>query len=322
MVVLVVTAPDDPTATRVCHALSEHGADWERMDLGEFPDNVSFSATGPGCGWQGSLRVGDHQLSLAEIGAVYYRRPTAFRFPEHLSVTDRRFAAAEARQGLGGVLSCLAARFVNHPSAVADAALKPVQLRRAAEVGFRVPPTLITSVGAQARAFTDQVGGRVIYKPLGWPILRGDGKPWFVYATLVTADDLDDESVRICPVQLQRFIEKRHDVRLTAVGAECFAAIVHADSDRAYVDWRADYASLRYEPTTAPQPVTDAVRRYLKAFGLVFGCFDFSVGPGPDGPETWWFLECGANAQWGWIAHETGMPIADAIARQLLGGTS
>ncbi|MGH3624935.1 MAG: hypothetical protein ACRDQ5_24610 [Sciscionella sp.] len=33
----------------------------------------------------------------------------------------------------------------------------------------------------------------------------------------------------------------------------------------------------------------------------------------------WWFLEAGANAQWGWLEHETGLPIADAIACQLIG---
>ncbi|MGH3806966.1 MAG: hypothetical protein ACRDRU_10105 [Pseudonocardiaceae bacterium] len=46
----------------------------------------------------------------------------------------------------------------------------------------------------------------------------------------------------------------------------------------------------------------------------IFGAFDFSVTP--DG--RWWFLECNPAGQWGWIAEETGLPIAGAIADELV----
>lgn len=165
MTVLVLTAPDDDTATRVCQALDERGCDHARMDLGDFPETVSLTVTGlhPACDGQLSYRHRD--LRFSKITAVYYRRPSAFRFPAHLSVQQRRFAAAEARQGWGGLLSCLQVPFVNRPSRIADAELKPAQLQTAAEVGFQVPPTLITSSGAEARAFARAVS-QVVYKPL------------------------------------------------------------------------------------------------------------------------------------------------------------
>jgi D-alanine-D-alanine ligase-like ATP-grasp enzyme len=50
---------------------------------------------------------------------------------------------------------------------------------------------------------------------------------------------------------------------------------------------------------------------YLRAFGLIFGAFDFSVTP--DG--RWWFLECNPAGQWGWLTEETGLPIADELVR-------
>ncbi|GAA1960173.1 ATP-grasp ribosomal peptide maturase [Amycolatopsis minnesotensis] len=315
MTVLVLTAPDDDTATRVCQALDDRGCAHARMDLGDFPKTLSCTATGPD--WTGWLSDGHRELRLSEIRSVYYRRPSGFRFPAHLPAQERRFAAAEARQGLGGLLFCLRVPFVNHPSRIADAELKPAQLQAAADVGFRVPRTLITNDAEEARAFAHETDGRILYKPLTAAFLRTD-EVKLVYATLVRADDLDDDAIALSPCQFQAFVPKRHDVRLTAVGRECFATIIHAGSEESYWDWRADYPSLRYEPVAPPDAVAASVTAYLHRFGLVFGCFDFTVDTAGD----WWFLECGANAQWGWIEYETGLPIAEAIARQLTGGTT
>ncbi|MGH3624930.1 MAG: ATP-grasp ribosomal peptide maturase, partial [Sciscionella sp.] len=90
---------------------------------------------------------------------------------------------------------------------------------------------------------------------------------------------------------------------------------VHGGSAAAYTDWRADYPSLSYELVDTPGHIAGSVAAYLEHFGLTFACFDFTV----DHSGQWWFLEAGANAQWGWLEHETGLPIADAIACQLIG---
>lgn len=315
MAVLVLTAHDDDTATRVCQALEARGYGYVRMDLGDFPETLSFTASGPGPAWVGGLFDGQRDLPLSDIEAVYWRRPTSFRLPAHLNEQQRRFAVAETRQGLGGVLSCLPVPFVNHPCRVADAELKPAQLQAAAEIGFVVPPTLITSSGAEARQFADRFK-KVLYKPLTSAFLREDDQVKLVYATLVEASNIDDVSIALSPCQFQAFIPKSQDIRLVAVGHECFAVAIQAGSDKSYVDWRADYPSLSYEAIETPAHIAEAIAAYLKRFGLAFGCFDFTVCA-----ETgqWLFLECGANAQWGWLEHETGLPIADAIARQLTG---
>lgn len=315
MAVLVLTAHDDDTATRVCQALEARGRGYVRMDLGDFPETLSFTASGPGPAWSGLLSDGQRNLPLSDVEAVYWRRPTSFGLPAHLDEQQRRFAAAETRQGLGGVLSCLPVPFVNHPSRVADAELKPAQLQAAAEIGLMVPPTLITTSGPEARQFADRFR-KVIYKPLTSAFLREDGQVKLVYATLVGAGDIDDDSIALSPCQFQAFIPKCRDIRLVAVGQECFAVAINAGSDKSYVDWRADYPSLSYEAVQTPPYVAEAVAAYLKRFGLAFGCFDFAVSADTG---RWVFLECGANAQWGWLEHETGLPIADAIARQLTG---
>lgn len=184
MAVLVLTAHDDDTATRVCQALEARGYGYVRMDLGDFPETLSFTASGPGPTWAGRLSDGQRDLALSDVEAVYWRRPTTFRLPAHLDEQQRRFAVAETRQGLGGLLSCLPVPFVNHPSRIADAELKPAQLQAAVEVGSVVPPTLITSSGSEARQFADQFR-KVIYKPLTSAFLHEGDQVKLVYATMV-----------------------------------------------------------------------------------------------------------------------------------------
>lgn len=82
------------------------------------------------------------------------------------------------------------------------------------------------------------------------------------------------------------------------------------------MDWRADYASLTYEPVDVPPDLVKSLIQYLDVFGLNYGAFDFVVEP--DG--TWRFLECNPNGQWLWLEHETGLPIARALATLLTTG--
>nr|BFF01753.1 ATP-grasp ribosomal peptide maturase [Streptoalloteichus tenebrarius] len=256
-------------------------------------------------------------MSLAEVTAVYYRRPTGFRFPDHLTGEVRRFAAREARHGLGAlVLSLPGVLWVNHPSKVADAEFKVTQLRIAAEVGMRVPRTLVTNRATDVRAFARTVS-RLVYKPLSSPVIKGDTTR-LIYATVVDPADLDDDAIALTAHQFQEWVPKRYDVRLTAVGHRLFAVAIHAASEAAYLDWRSDYDAHTYEPVDVPSHIAEAVAAYLRRFDLVFGAFDFVVTP----EGEWWFLECNPNGQWGWIAAHTGLPIASAVADVLTGRTT
>ena len=76
-------------------------------------------------GWGGEIETEGGRLSLRDVTAVYYRHPQDFEFPEGLSLPERRFARAQAQFGLGGVLTSLRARWVNHPSAIGDNEYKP-----------------------------------------------------------------------------------------------------------------------------------------------------------------------------------------------------
>jgi ATP-grasp ribosomal peptide maturase len=313
--VLVIAQAQDGTADLVVDALLARGAEVARIDTADFPGVLSLAATPDRIDSPGWLCVRGRRIDLESVCSVYRRSPARFAFREGMSAPERRFATLESVYGLGGVLSAQPWRWIDHPSAVADATYKPRQLRVAAQCGLTVPRSLVTNVGARAREFAAEVGGVLVYKSLSTGVVTEQDELRIIYTSRLTADDLDDGAIALFCHLFQEWVPKAFDVRLTVVGDRCFAVAVHAGSPETEVDWRSRYVDLRYEVCEAPDKVRRGVRSYLREFNLTFGAFDFSVTP--DG--RWWFLECNPAGQWGWLVEETGLPIAEAIADELVG---
>jgi ATP-grasp ribosomal peptide maturase len=312
--VLVMAQARDGAADRVVDALLARGAEVARIDTAEFPGALSLAATPDRIDSPGWLCARGPRIDLALVGSVYRRSPARFAFPAGMSAPERRFATLESVYGLGGVFCAQPWRWIDHPGAVADASYKPRQLRVAAQCGLSVPRSLVTNVGARAREFAAEVGGALVYKSLSTGVVAEQEEVRIIYTSRLTAADLDDTAIALCAHLFQQWVPKAFDVRLTAVGDQCFAVAVHAGSHAAEIDWRSRYDDLRYEVCDTPGEVRHGVRAYLREFALTFGAFDFSVTP----EGRWWFLECNPAGQWGWLAEETGLPIAEAIADELV----
>ncbi len=304
--VLVLTNQLDPTADLVVEHLNRRTIPVFRCDTAEFPMEITLAAT-LGDGWGGLLHNGHRHLDLSAVRSVYFRRPEEFRLPDGMSEAGRRFAVAQSRAGFVGVAVSLPCLWINHPARDLDANHKPWQLAVAQRLGLDPPRSVITNDAGAARAFAADIGAPVITKSLGAPV-----------DTVVVDPAEFDDSVRLCAHLFQEWIDKAHEVRLTVVGGRFFPVEIHAGSEAARVDWRTDYNSLTYKPTSIPGQVRERVSAFMREFGLVFGAFDFIVTPAGD----WRFLEVNPNGQWSWIERKTGVPISCAIADLLEKGTT
>ncbi|MGQ4517088.1 ATP-grasp ribosomal peptide maturase [Streptomyces sp. DW26H14] len=302
--VLVVTSVGDPTADLVIGELHDRGVPVVRFDSGDFPHALSVAATITSYGLEGSLSTPSRTAHLPTVRSLYYRRPSGFAFT-HLGEQDARFAVAQARYGLGGVLASLpGCLYVNHPHRIGDAEFKPSGLLAAADAGFRVPPTLITSEPEAARAFIKK-HGPAIYKPVSAPLYRIDGVSCTVKVAEATADEMT-EAVAGTVHLFQQRVDKVADARVTVIGDEIFPVRI----DSGLLDWRTDYGRLTYSVPDLPAGVANSLRQYLDHFGLVFGAFDFAI----DSRGRWWFLECNPSGQWAWLEPESGLPMLAAMA--------
>ncbi|MEV5770061.1 ATP-grasp ribosomal peptide maturase [Streptomyces antimycoticus] len=312
MTVLVLTRPQDATADLVIAELNERSIPVHRLDPGDFPEALTMAARiGPHrAPWEGVLRGQHRDVSLGDIRSVYYRRPGAHRFHPDMSEQDARWARAEAQAGFGGLLYSLPCLWVNHPHHNTWATYPPVALAAAARSGLSVPRTLITNDPVEAREFVSALPGQVAaYKALGTahPSDRDD-RPQALWTTQVRPDEID-ESVRRTAHQFQEWVAKAHEVRLTAVGPSLFAAEIHAGSDAARLDFRADYDSLTYKPCEVPERIARGVHMLTFTLGLQYAALDFLVNP----QGRWYLIDVNPNGQWGFIP-DLRAPITQALA--------
>lgn len=105
---------------------------------------------------------------------------------------------------------------------------------------------------------------------------------------------------------------------MTVVGDRVFGAAIHARSEAAKIDWRSDYENIDYAVVDPPEPVTTGMLRFLRAFGLTFGAFDFAVTP----DEEWIMLECNPFGAYGWLEDALDLPITSALADLLTNGAA
>jgi ATP-grasp ribosomal peptide maturase len=318
--VLVLTEPSDTTADLVVKELDRRGAQVFRGDVGDFPLSLHVSAWFDGS-WRGEIRSADGSVDLRDIRSVYVRRPTAFTFPPSMTDAERRFAAREARRGIGGLLMSLSCSWVNHPSRAADAEYKPLQLTTAAACGLDVPRTVITNVPGDAGEHSAHLGSSVVYKTLASATVVDGQQVSLIFTNSVTASDMADGRVAFTAHQFQQRVPKVRDVRATVVGERVFAANILTDGETTVdtagglLDWRADYDALRYEPVQLPDSVESSLLRMTEHLGLSFAAADFVV----TADDQHYFVDLNPSGQWGWIQEATGLPIAAAIAAQLAG---
>ncbi|MEU6539724.1 ATP-grasp ribosomal peptide maturase [Streptomyces sp. NPDC047000] len=312
--VLVATEADDLTADMVIAQLNRRNVPVVRFNPADIEADLTVTARFGTCPapMAGQVRTSSRAVDLTAVRSVYWRRPVWPAF-EHLGVDDARFAAAQVRYGLGGILYALdGPLWVNHPLRNAAADYKPAQLAVARRLGLTVPPTLVTNDPAEARRFAaghDQV----IFKTLRWTRYQREGVALTGWADPVTAAEID-ESVHVVPHLFQAVVDKVADIRVLVVGRRTFAVRIESGM----LDWRKDYSALSYSVVDLPDRTSRALLAHLDHFGLVSGSFDLAV----DKTGELWWLELNPNGQWGWLEESTGLAMSAVFAELLTQGTA
>jgi len=312
MTVLVLAQELDHTVDGVVSALTERNVPVCRLDCSWFPQRLTLDAELCDGHWRGYLATEHRRVELTEVRSIWYRSPSPFVFPAGMSQAEERHAEQEARIGLGGVLTSLPVLQVNHPHRVA-AATKPRQLTVAAACGLPVPVTRIVNRAAAARAFVAGADGEVVTKLFANRVVE-EGRPKVGHTHLLTSADLDDlRGIDTTAHVLQRFVDKRCDLRVVVVGERLFPVAMYPTSAAARIDFRSDYRALRHEVVDLPSAVEGGVRALMAELGLVFGCLDFVV----DHSGVHYYLEVNPGGVYGWLEAIVGVPITDALAELL-----
>jgi ATP-grasp ribosomal peptide maturase len=315
MTVLVLTSAEDVTADMVIERLTAMNVSVLRVDPVGFPQQVTLTAAYTSGALIGSITTGHRTVDLREIRSIWVRRPGV---PGSGAQVQPGWVAAESDHAWYGTLRALPGiRWMNHPDAATACRYKMRQLVLAQAAGFRVPATVFTTAPADARRFADDHGPLVCKSVSG----RSPDDPPLALPTTPVPGDADFASVAEAPTCLQSRIDKHADVRLTVVGSDTFCARTdHEFTDGGEcreLDWRyTDPQSVRWRAVRVPSHIKSKIDTFMKTAGLAYGAFDFAV----TGEDIWYFLECNASGQFGFIELGTGLPISQSIANWLAAG--
>lgn len=313
MILLLTHSGDFYTIDGVEAALQRLGAGYFRIDTDRLPlDYNLISRAGEGT-W---LESGGHRLALHEATAVWNRRLYPGRVPPELDPGAARFAAETCKVALYNALDRLdQARWVNPFRAQEDAENKLLQLDLAAQVGLRVPPTLITNSAEEVRDFARKHPG-LVTKLLVQAVQTMDAHPAFAYTTRVRREHLEQlDRLKLMPQIFQPELNKKAEYRVIVVGNQVFTgALKGAPAD--LVDWRqaTQESGLVWEAARLDPQLETRIHLLMRKLSLTFGALDFI----DDGSGEPWFLELNPAGEWGWLERDLGYPIAEAIGRALV----
>ena len=265
---------------------------------------------------------------MRDVGAIWMRKKAAFRYPSGLhGAHERAHADAETEHILLGLLRSLDGYWMSHPDAVRGAIWKPEQLQRAARLGFSVPASLVTNVRAEVDAFREAAPNGIVFKALSsLSAAAGQVAPEErvagVLATTLIGEEHDEmlDAVAELPGFFQHYVPKLHELRVTVIGDEVFAARIHSQDDpRTATDWRDMSAEILYEAAELPADLARRCVDFVHSYGLTFGAIDLIVTP--DGEPV--FLENNPGGQFLFV--EQLVPELDmtgAVARCLVEGAA
>ena len=262
---------------------------------------------------------------LCSVDSVWYRKPFGFSqtygFLEHIQdPVQRAIVDKETHDTVDSICMLLSNRFwINHPTAISKARLKPYQYAVAKQLGLPVLPTLVTSDPAAARSFCLEAPS--VFKPITVSNMEYGDEYYMVETTLITDALIGSlDLIRSQPIILQRFIEKKNELRVTCIGDELFIAKqTPDDTSTQTVDWRSlqDNGS-RYDTDFAlPDDIVIGIRKLMSKFDLGFAAMDFVV----DSQENIYFLEVNPNGQWLGYTDEIGLPATASMAKCLVNRT-
>lgn len=312
--ILILTAPDDLHADVVGRHLRGRRPVL-RFDPAQFPKITSLTVAFAGGSWSATVDDDIDPVDLRSTTVVWNRRPGRPLpdpgLPEEakVDVADQSLAFTEDLWALLGATWL--------PGPPRGGLGKLVQLRLAAELGFSIPDTLVsTDPGAFARFYRSH-DGAVVSKLIGGSRLNSEGSGFVRYTERVEPWEVTGmAAVSHCPVIFQHYVPKALELRVTVVGDQVFPAeILSQVSRHTRTDWRRyDHRTTPVRPHTFPVEMSARCAALTLRLGLLFATIDLVLTPAGE----YVFLELNANGQYLWIEELTSLPISAAVADLLV----
>ena len=288
-----------------------------------------FSSWAPAADHDGVVvHVRDRTLHSRDITAVYWRQDYSATAQQVTAATIMppdvaRFVAEQRERHAYGCWHSLerSTPFVNSLTAHRTSQSKTFQHLLARKLGLRVPDVYTGADRNHAEAFARALwatGRRCCTKNIEATRFMLDSQPRSRFTQLFEPQDLAQlETLHLCPMIFQEYIEKKWEYRVTIVGDQIFACRIDSQSAgcETAIDWRHyDIPRTPHHACSLPPSIADGLVALLRRLGLSFGAIDLVHSTSDD----IFFLEVNSLGSWLWVEDLAGLPITKAIADHLL----
>jgi hypothetical protein len=257
---------------------------------------------------RGIIRIGDREVDLATITAVYARNHDVRKLPsieQGGPDCPEWHHAVRFEERLLTWLDMCGALIVNRPSAMAANGSKPYQSEQIRKLGFDVPRTLLTTDCESALDFWRQ-HGQVIYKSIS--------SQRSIVSRLRPEHLGRITHLSACPTQFQEFIDGQ-DYRVHVVGDDVYACTIESSAD----DYRYDSSATgpNVYPCDPGSGLIEQCRNLARCLELPLAGIDLRL----TSAGKWYCFEVNPSPAFTYYEQATGQPLGDAVVRLLLSGS-
>ena len=305
--ILIIThTADNFSIEKVTEYIEKNGCEVIRFDVDLYPIQNKLSTVYQDGEWISILETKEAKYRLDDIAAVWYRR--AYNIGSGVKEEmDKKFygaAMGEIRNTLFGFIESVDAYALGKPGIYRRLDSKEEQLKIAVKLGLKIPETCLTNNPEEARQFILKHQNVIAKMQTGFAIYE-DGVESVVFTNVVNEDKLEElDSLVYCPMQFQKKIEKKKELRVTIVGQDVYAFEIDSQqSEDAKVDWRKDGVNLltKWVRTELPADVESKLLELLDVYNVDYGAIDIIVSP----EDEYYFIEINAAGEFFWLDNLT-----------------
>lgn len=318
--ILIIThTADNFSIEKVTEYVEKNGCEVIRFDVDLYPLQNKLTTSFQDGKWVSILETPHAKHRLDDIAAVWYRRAYNMGHGLREEMDPKFFGAAmgEIRNTLFGFLESIDAYSLGKPSVYRRLDSKEEQLKIADKIGLKIPESCITNNPEEARKFILKHQNVVAKMQTGFAIYE-DGVECVVFTNVVSEDKLEElDSLLYCPMQFQKKIEKKKELRVTVVGRGVYTFEIDSQqSEEAKIDWRKDGVNLikKWERTELPADIEQKILELLDVYNVDYGAIDIIVSP----EDEYYFIEINAAGEFFWLdnlmdGHLISKSIADVL---------
>lgn len=316
--ILILGEEFDPHIKKVINILTQLGANvnfFNTYSPSNYIVNIKYSNSDN----NGSIEsfVNNLKFRFSEIDVVWWRIKPSMLYPKNnKDYIWSEFAYREWTSVIDSFYFLMPnALWINPRNSNFKPNQKIIQLSLAKQLGFNIPPTLISNDPIKISHFLEG-NEKSIYKVLTW-FFEYPNKLTFT-SRVDTKKVIDNaDSIKVCPGIFQREIEKSFELRVTTIGKKIFSVKIDSQTLKdTKLDWRRNQSEVPYSVYNLPNKIENLINKMNFKLGLHFAAYDFIVTPNGE----FYFLEVNPGGQWLWIENKTNLQISKALAEYMING--